>query len=660
MAGSRFEFLSKPGVRRDGTELDSPFYADGEWVRWQRGKPRKIGGYRAMSRLATGPVRTTFLDSRNGENTAHFFSPWGIQRQVFDNTGSAGTLADRTPFGFTRNDLYSWSSTAMFSGQGADYAAIIASATPDIGDISNETTGPIYYGDIGTDDPMVALTNASVDLVTSGGVCVLQPFLVIYGSNGELHNSNANDFSDTTGWAKGGANFSNLANVAATKFVYGAPTRGGSQSPAGLFWAQDALVRMTFTGDARLWDYDTLTQPTSIMSKRCVVELDGKFYWPGTDRFLQYNGVIQELENNMNQNWFFDNLNYTHRNKVWGTKVTRYGEIWWFYPRGSDTECNDAIIFNYREGTWYDAVKARSAGDCVQTYQFPVWVGAEDARDTLLLEIGLRLQTSATTADPSAVLTFADTTGVEDGMVVTGAAGIPYGALVLSHTGTTVTLDLATTEDVLIDTPITFTTMTTAFVIGSPITGATSGATGTVARVTELGINVVDWTGDFQNLETLDGNNGATAQLRSAQQEQQLDTVYQQEFLYDKIVGPAPTAIRSSFTTSNFGYATGDPNNPFMPAVQTQDVMTLAGRLEPDFNATGALTATLEGRSYPVDAMRVLETLEMEDTTPYVDFKEQERILRVKIESNAIGGFYEQGSVMIELEPGDERSSTAT
>lgn len=48
----RFVFQSRPGVRRDGTELDSPFYLDGQWVRWQRGKPRKMGGYSSMSRLA--------------------------------------------------------------------------------------------------------------------------------------------------------------------------------------------------------------------------------------------------------------------------------------------------------------------------------------------------------------------------------------------------------------------------------------------------------------------------------------------------------------------------------------------------------------------------------------------------------------------------------
>jgi hypothetical protein len=65
--------------------------------------------------------------------------------------------------------------------------------------------------------------------------------------------------------------------------------------------------------------------------------------------------VVKEIPNPMNQDYFFDNLNYTQRQKVWATKVPRFGEVWWFYPRGDSTECNDAIIYNVRENTWYDA-----------------------------------------------------------------------------------------------------------------------------------------------------------------------------------------------------------------------------------------------------------------------------------------------------------------
>ena len=44
-----FVLTSQSGVRRDGTDLDSPFYAEVVWTRFQRGKPRKVGGYAQLS-----------------------------------------------------------------------------------------------------------------------------------------------------------------------------------------------------------------------------------------------------------------------------------------------------------------------------------------------------------------------------------------------------------------------------------------------------------------------------------------------------------------------------------------------------------------------------------------------------------------------------------
>lgn len=35
-----YSIESQPGIRHDGPELDSPFYSDSVWVRFQRGKPR--------------------------------------------------------------------------------------------------------------------------------------------------------------------------------------------------------------------------------------------------------------------------------------------------------------------------------------------------------------------------------------------------------------------------------------------------------------------------------------------------------------------------------------------------------------------------------------------------------------------------------------------
>ena len=218
----------------------------------------------------------------------------------------------------------------------------------------------------------------------SGGVVMLHPYLFVYGNYGLIKNCSAGDFNNWT------AADANETSVSTGKVIKGLPLRGGTTSPAGLFWTTDSVVRVSYSpttvgGATFYWRYDLITSQSSIMSSQCVVEYDGIFYWAGVDRFLMYNGVVQEVPNTQNMNWFFDNVNYNQRQKVWCTKVPRWGEIWWFYPRGDATECTDAIIYNVREKCWYDAGEAlgarRSAGTFSEVFRFPVW-GSTEANST--------------------------------------------------------------------------------------------------------------------------------------------------------------------------------------------------------------------------------------------------------------------------------------
>jgi hypothetical protein len=229
-----------------------------------------------------------------------------------------------------------------------------------------------------------AVTTASItatfdnNIAVSGGCVVLHPYLFVYGNNGLIQNSSAGDFDN---WVSADANANNTSTG---KIVCGLPLRGGSSSPSGLFWSTDSLVRVSFAptsagGQNFYWTYDLISSQTSIMSSKSVIEYDGIFYWAGVDRFLMYNGVVQEIQNDVNQNYFFDNLNFAQRQKVWATKIPRYGEIWWFYPKGAATECTDAVIYNVREKTWYDAGEAigaqRSAGVFSEVLPKPIWAG---------------------------------------------------------------------------------------------------------------------------------------------------------------------------------------------------------------------------------------------------------------------------------------------
>jgi hypothetical protein len=116
------------------------------------------------------------------------------------------------------------------------------------------------------------------------------------------------------------------------------------------------------------------------LSAASVIEYDGIYYWLGTDRMLMFNGVVREIPNNLNINYFYDGLNREATQRVWAFKVPRFGEIWWCYPKGTATECTHAIIYNVRENTWYDTELpngGRTAGEWSPVYAAPLLCGLQ-------------------------------------------------------------------------------------------------------------------------------------------------------------------------------------------------------------------------------------------------------------------------------------------
>ena len=63
-----FALDTKPGIQRDGTVFDKDFYNDGRWVRFQRGRPRKVGGYRQITAGLSGPSRGVYVNPQQGFN----------------------------------------------------------------------------------------------------------------------------------------------------------------------------------------------------------------------------------------------------------------------------------------------------------------------------------------------------------------------------------------------------------------------------------------------------------------------------------------------------------------------------------------------------------------------------------------------------------------
>ena len=363
---------SRAGIKRDGTQLDGNFYSDGQWCRFRLGRPKKMGGYQEIGNGLNGPIRGVHIHPNTPQHIATLFSDSGVQCQLLDSGGRPGGTYDRTPVDFIAAGNYTWTYATMFDATGTPASKVIAhAAATDFANLDGQQNLPVYIGDAAAADPLTDITGVLI----SGGVVVLQPFLFCYGNNGLIMNSAANNPTD---FVDGD---SNAANVSGTKIVYGLPMRGGASAPAGLFWALDSLIRVSYVGGSGKWRYDVMSDRSTVLSSNGIVEVDGVYFWIGIDRFFMFNGVLRELPNPMNQDFFFDNLNWAYRQKVWATTVPRWGEIWWFFPFGDSEECNHAIIYNVREQSWYDTPITRSAGASPKVLHFPVWADSQSNSD---------------------------------------------------------------------------------------------------------------------------------------------------------------------------------------------------------------------------------------------------------------------------------------
>lgn len=747
MADIIYTLQVQPGIKRDGTEFESKEYTAGTWTRFQRGNPRKVGGYRTMGGdpvygniprgmlskgyngvnyvftgnqtgltayltstyegLGSGPynisvpnelvslgivsfpatnvVRLFGNQTATGSNLAPLGATllnWSLStKQDYSYTvqstlsgftygydavtnvttvplakvGSAPDitsasnptmLATKVTFPNTA-DSYQWNFGINYSPTGSAYQ-ILSHAAPNLVNIDNTTVGQVYAGNLvpststGTyawsftgirDTKGTNPTGAPISV--DGGMCVLYPFIFVYGSNGYIANNHVDSLSATTTTVGEYAanNFfdwngptANQVNVSSGKILKGLPIRGGTNSPSGLFWSTNGLIRVSFTGQAPLyWSNDLISTDCTCMSGNSVVEQDGVYYWMGTDRFYLYNGTVQVLPNDKNVNWLFDNINFKYRSKVWGLSVKRYNEIWWFYPRGTVavnennrvqisadklgininpddvvSECNDVIIYNTKDKIWYDLGSAegcrRSCGVPSEIFPFPIMAGSD-----------YELITGRT-------YSVAQTTGVSSTTIsVTGEAeeNLPGSYFTLNP------LDVTSPVSRVVSVTYNKPTNITTFTLDKPLS----------VDAVAVGAYIYQVIGGYP--------------------------LYQHEFGVDKNYFGIITGVESSFETCDISFIGGDPSQD---AAQGKNRRMKIFRIEQDFVQNGTMTLQFLTKPYASQDETPSKIYSFEPKDPKIDVREEFREGRLLFTSDTLNGDFQMGRIMIIAEPGDERA----
>ena len=586
MAEQIVQIRSAPGIKRDGTRLEGDNYVDGQWVRFQRGLPRKIGGYRSINKFLRGLPRALTEYTQDLLTYVHAGSADRLERFFIDGTYNTSVITDRTPSsGFTIDAGNLWQFATAYDTTNGNQ--IVAQVAPNLGCICNSDGGALFVGDLLGTSALTQVTTVPANFSVTGGVASLPPYTFAFGNDGYAAWSVPNKPNDFTGSGAGNA------YITGQKVVKGMPLRGGpGNSPSGLFWSADSLIRGTYIGGTPVFQFDTISAQSSILSANSVIEYDGIFYWIGTDRFLTFNGVVREVENNLNINFFFDNLNYAQRQKVFAVKVPRFGEIWWCFPFGDSIEPNHAVIYNVRENTWYDTALpngGRGAGIFPAVFRKPLMSGVEPQE-----------------AEAASVAVNAAGTGYAVGNTLTVVGGLGQ-----------------------LDTELTVST-----VDGSGgVTGVTISNAGQYA---EIPANPVSVTGG--------AGSAATFNLT-------FDNPYKfwvHEVGTDEIDGLTLNPIQSYFETADLSLPVTAQKNKALQVLMLEPDFVQSGDM------TVAVHGRANARSPEVETepMMFPETAQ----TPQeqvVFFKTQRRQLRFRFESNTLGGDYQMGLILAHLQEGD-------
>lgn len=375
--------LSAPGIFRDGTKLADAGYIDGQWVRFYKGKPRKMLGYREQIRTMNGIARQLSLYCENGFSFVHAGSTQALERYSIEIlSGSTTGIVDRTPAGYAPDALNLWQLSPMYNTAG-NATQIFGVATPSLADISSTTPGQVCGGDITGVAPLTPLTDtgagATGPIMASGGIAaVAGTYLFTYGASGLITWNVAGSPTNRSDAGSG------AARPCASKVVRGMDLRGSS-APAAIFWSLDTVIIGQFVGTPTFWNFTNVTSNGSLLSANGIVEHNGVYYWATTNGFSMFNGVVRDVPNEYNKQFFLDNLNYSQRQKVFAVKVPRWNEIWWYFPRGNSTECNHAVVYDYAHNLWYDTPapnSGRAAGYSDLIFNYPILSGVDLNFDT--------------------------------------------------------------------------------------------------------------------------------------------------------------------------------------------------------------------------------------------------------------------------------------
>jgi hypothetical protein len=131
-----------------------------------------------------------------------------------------------------------------------------------------------------------------------------------------------------------------------------------------------------YQGPPYVYGFERIATGCGVISAQAVAAVESVAYWWSPSGFFMYDGFVRPLKCEV-LDYVVGNLSQTQRSKVYAVANNQFGEIWWFYPSASSSECDSYVSYNYREGHWSIGTLARTAGTDRGVFSYPLMVSPD-------------------------------------------------------------------------------------------------------------------------------------------------------------------------------------------------------------------------------------------------------------------------------------------
>ena len=184
--------------------------------------------------------------------------------------------------------------------------------------------------------------------------------IVTLGSQGLLNQWYSSGIGDETAWTPGPSNVSYIQVLEqAGPLITQASARGRE-----LIFSPNDVYQAQYVGPPVFWIISKLFSTDGIIGPKAIDKIEDAVFWMGQGDWYVFDGFqVNVVRNNTVKRYVYDNINWAATYKCFTFANVSFNEIWWFYPAGQDTECNNYVIYNFKEGHWTIGTLPRTAAE---------------------------------------------------------------------------------------------------------------------------------------------------------------------------------------------------------------------------------------------------------------------------------------------------------